>query len=317
LRTLRPAVDLVLDRPRQARSQFIFTEVKGREAIFSQTQKTARAANPGGRVPRRRTRAEPVTITVDTRERYPYRFAHQGAGTVRATVAAGDYAQSTLLIGRLLAAGERKSLDNLAATLSDGALAFQLQRLAELPLAAIVVEARYSGLFKLEHVNGKWLANSSPESKLAIRASRSSSPTHAVMPRTGPTASSPLPSRMQPSRADDGGRSQLTISDHYRLASCVSGGLREPRMWPLRYSAGWRSSITSTLRWASRSATLLASTCAVRVKRPTAHAPAARSTTRASLLRMWVAIGASWSLPTVESMRSASIAEMCVVPSRV
>jgi hypothetical protein len=39
-----PAVDLVLDRPRQARSQFVFTEVKGREAIFWQTQKTARAA---------------------------------------------------------------------------------------------------------------------------------------------------------------------------------------------------------------------------------------------------------------------------------
>jgi hypothetical protein len=52
-----PAVDLVLDRPRQARSQFVFTEVKAREAIFWQTQKTARAANPGGRVPRRRTLA--------------------------------------------------------------------------------------------------------------------------------------------------------------------------------------------------------------------------------------------------------------------
>jgi hypothetical protein len=38
-------------------------------------------------------------------------------------------------------------------------LVFQLQRLAELPLAAIVVEARYSVLFKLEHVNGNWLAD--------------------------------------------------------------------------------------------------------------------------------------------------------------
>jgi ERCC4-type nuclease len=54
---------------------------------------------------------------------------------------------------------ERKSLENLAATLSDGTLAFQLQRLAELTLAAIVVEARYSALFKLEHVNGSWLAD--------------------------------------------------------------------------------------------------------------------------------------------------------------
>jgi hypothetical protein len=59
----------------------------------------------------------------------------------------------------MLAAVERKSLDNLAATLSDGTLAFQLQRLAELPLAALVVEARYGALFKLEHVNGNWLAD--------------------------------------------------------------------------------------------------------------------------------------------------------------
>ena len=152
------AIDLVLDRPRLARSQFVFTQVKGREAIFWQTQKTARAANPGGRIPRRRSLTEPVTITVDTRERYPYRFAQQGVATVRATVPAGDYAVQAP-DGTMLAAVERKSLDNLAATLSDGTLAFQLQRLAELPLAAVVVEARYSALYKLEHVDGNWLAD--------------------------------------------------------------------------------------------------------------------------------------------------------------
>jgi ERCC4 domain len=152
------AIDLVLDRPRLARSQFVFTQVKGREAIFWQTQKTARAANPGGRIPRRRALTDAVTILVDTRERYPYRFAQQAAETVRATVPAGDYAIHAP-DGSLLAAVERKSLENLAATLSDGTLAFQLQRLAELPLAAIVVEARYSALYKLEHVNGSWLAD--------------------------------------------------------------------------------------------------------------------------------------------------------------
>ncbi len=152
------AIDLLLDRPRLARSQFVFTQVKGREAIFWQTQKTARAANPGGRIPRRRSLIGPVTITVDTRERYPYRFAQQPAETVRATVPAGDYAVESP-DGTILAAVERKSLDNLAATLSDGTLAFQMQRLAELPLAAVVIEARYSALFKLEHVNGNWLAD--------------------------------------------------------------------------------------------------------------------------------------------------------------
>jgi ERCC4 domain len=152
------AIDLVLDRPRRARSQFVFTQVKGREAVFWQTQKTARAANPGGRIPRRRTLTQPVTITVDTRERYPYRFAQQAVETVRASVPAGDYAVCSP-DGTMLAAVERKSLDNLAATLSDGTLAFQLQRLAELPLAALVVEARYGALFKLEHVSGNWLAD--------------------------------------------------------------------------------------------------------------------------------------------------------------
>jgi ERCC4-type nuclease len=67
----------------------------------------------------------------------------------------------------VLAAVERKSLDNLAASLSDGTLAFQMQRLSELPLAAVVVEARYSALFKLEHVNGNWLADQL--ARLAVR----------------------------------------------------------------------------------------------------------------------------------------------------
>jgi hypothetical protein len=40
-------IDLVVDRPRLARAQFVFTHVRGREAIFWQTQKIARAANPG------------------------------------------------------------------------------------------------------------------------------------------------------------------------------------------------------------------------------------------------------------------------------
>lgn len=35
-------IDLVLDRPRLARSQFVFTETRGRPAIFWQTQKAAR-----------------------------------------------------------------------------------------------------------------------------------------------------------------------------------------------------------------------------------------------------------------------------------
>jgi hypothetical protein len=152
------AVDLVLDRPRLARSQFVFTQVRGREAIFWQTRKTARAANPGARIPRRRTLAGPVAITIDTRERYPYRFSGHSAETARATLPAGDYAVHAA-DGGILAAVERKTLDDLANSLADGTLAYQLQRLTELPLSAVVIEARYSALHKLDHVDGGWLAD--------------------------------------------------------------------------------------------------------------------------------------------------------------
>jgi ERCC4 domain len=152
------AIDLVLDRPRLARSQFVFTEVRGRPAIFWQTQKTARAANPGGRVPRRRALADGFTVLVDSRERYPYRLAGREVTTERAPLVAGDYAVRGDQ-GELLAAVERKTLEDLASALSEGTLAFQLQRLAELPLAAVVVEGRYPALFKLEREHGTWLAD--------------------------------------------------------------------------------------------------------------------------------------------------------------
>jgi hypothetical protein len=46
-----------------------------------------------------------------------------------------------------------------AAALSDGTLAVQRRRLAERSLAAVVVEAGYSALYKTGHVNGSWLAD--------------------------------------------------------------------------------------------------------------------------------------------------------------
>lgn len=151
-----PAIDLVLDRPRLSRSQFVFTEVRGRSAVFWQTQKTARAANPGARVPRRRA-ASSVTIMVDTRERYPFRFAGRPVHTERVALPAGDYAVGTS--ERLIATVERKTLENFVTCLSDGTMSFQMQRLAEVPLAAIVVEGRYSELFRLEHVDSGWIAD--------------------------------------------------------------------------------------------------------------------------------------------------------------
>ena len=75
IRRRGPVIDLVLARPRLSRSQFVFTESRGRPAIFWQTQKAARAANPGARIPRARALPSGFRVLIDTRERYPYRFA--------------------------------------------------------------------------------------------------------------------------------------------------------------------------------------------------------------------------------------------------
>jgi hypothetical protein len=152
------ASDLVLDRPRLARSQFVFTEVKGRPAIFWQTQKTARPANPGGRVPRRRALASGFTIAVDSRERYGYRFtvgtsAPKGPRSPPVTTPSGTNRASSW--PRWSARAWRTWLPPCRT----GLWAFQMQRLAELPLAAVVVEGRYPALLSSDHVPGAWLGD--------------------------------------------------------------------------------------------------------------------------------------------------------------
>lgn len=150
-----PAVDLVLDRPRRDRSQFVFTELRGRPAIFWQTRTVAMKANPGARVPKRRTVAGAFTIHVDTREKYPYRFAGREVALEKGTVGAGDY--GVRAGERWVAVVERKSLEDFLGALSNGTLAFQLAKLAELPLAAVVVEGRYPKLFGVPRVAEGWL----------------------------------------------------------------------------------------------------------------------------------------------------------------
>jgi ERCC4 domain len=150
------AIDLVLDRPQLARSQFVFTEIRGKPAIWWQTQKTAQSANPGARVPRGRA-AGPLTIAVDTREKYGWKFASQPVALQRRALTAGDYGA---MVGEaVVAVIERKTLDNLASSLSDGSLAFQMQRLAEVGRAAVVVEADYPDLFRSQAGRGSWLAD--------------------------------------------------------------------------------------------------------------------------------------------------------------
>jgi hypothetical protein len=143
------AIDLVLDRPRENRSQFVFTTLpSGREGIFWQTRKVVTTARPGARIPGRRASGlAELVIVVDTREQYPYRFAKQQATTVRGALTAGDYAVSTD-DGTQIAAVERKALADLAGALNNGTLVFELAKLAEVPRAAVVVEDRYGNLLK-------------------------------------------------------------------------------------------------------------------------------------------------------------------------
>jgi hypothetical protein len=156
------AIDLTLDRGRNNRSQFVFTDPRpgrtgGRPLIFWQTARTARRARPGQRAPTRRASGEgTLMIAVDTRERYPYRFADRDVERERRALPCGDYAVQAG--DRLIAAVERKTLEDAIKSLVDGSLAFAMADLAALPAAAVVVEARYSQLLSAPRVQPGWLA---------------------------------------------------------------------------------------------------------------------------------------------------------------
>jgi hypothetical protein len=154
-----PAVDLVLDRGRENRSQLVFTRLKGgREAIFWQSARTAKKARPGVRTPTARASGlDDLEIVVDGRERYPYRFASQQATAARGSLPCGDYGVRR---GEAVAAVvERKSLEDLARSLVDGRLAAQVAELASVPRAAVVVEERYSRIFTLPYVKPGFVAD--------------------------------------------------------------------------------------------------------------------------------------------------------------
>jgi hypothetical protein len=146
------AIDLVLDRARENRSQLIFTRIRGgREAIFWQSARTTKQARPGVRTPTARAAGlDRFVIVVDSHERYPYRFSTQQVDVVRRALPAGDYAVE--LDGRVVAAVERKSLADLVASMTGGRLRYAMGELAALPRAAIVVEDRWSEVFKLTRV---------------------------------------------------------------------------------------------------------------------------------------------------------------------
>lgn len=155
------AVHLVLKRRHRRRSMFIWTESRGRTLVFWRTQQTMQAARPGIRVPTARgLERRTISVAVDYRERYPWRFPHQHASMERRELPAGDY--GVFFGDRLVAVVERKSTTDLMNAISSGTLRMQLAELSSLPRGILVVEGRLSDLVKAEKevgVSAGWLLN--------------------------------------------------------------------------------------------------------------------------------------------------------------
>lgn len=152
---------VVLDRPSRKRCEFLVLkrERKGEgapyEQIFFRTESGIRAHRSRARVELLPSAAPALTVAVDSGERYPWRFP--GATVVRRKLATGDYA--ALDGGREIAVVERKSFDNLLGDVgSIQALHHQLEDLARLPAAALVVEAQYGDFLDDRRLAGRWPA---------------------------------------------------------------------------------------------------------------------------------------------------------------
>ncbi len=144
------AIDLVLDRARENRSQFVFTRARGRDVVFWQSARTRKQARPNVAVPTARASGRRLEIVVDTRERYAWKFSAQQATTSRRALTVGDYAVE--VGGEVMAVVERKSIEDLVSTIVGGKLWTLLAAMSATTYAALVVDDRYSAIFKLTHV---------------------------------------------------------------------------------------------------------------------------------------------------------------------
>lgn len=146
------AIDLIVDRPRLSRSQFVITRARGREMIFWQSPRTTRQARAGIHIPTARAHGQVLEILIDSGEKYPYRFSGQQARTSRQRLPAGDYA--VRVEDAVVAAVERKTIDDLISSMVTGRMKFLMADLAALPRAAVVVEEGYSKIFKHPNAAG-------------------------------------------------------------------------------------------------------------------------------------------------------------------
>ncbi|HZP95064.1 MAG TPA: ERCC4 domain-containing protein [Candidatus Limnocylindria bacterium] len=154
------AIHLVLRRRSNRRSLFVWTRARGREVVFWRSAASLAAARPGIRAPAARGLEGPLAIAVDSRERYPWRFAGKPATLERRDLPVGDYA--IVEEGRVVAAVERKRIADLATAAVSGGLRLAVAELARLPHGAIAVEGRWSDLLKVAAqapTRAGWLVN--------------------------------------------------------------------------------------------------------------------------------------------------------------
>lgn len=145
------AIGIEVDRTRESRSQFVITQARGREMIFWQSARTSKVARPNVAIPTARASGvADMEIIVDTRERYAWKFSTQQATTTKEALKVGDY--GVKVDDELIAVVERKSLTDFTSSLTSGKLDYRLADLEQVPRAVVLVEDRYSAIFKLEHV---------------------------------------------------------------------------------------------------------------------------------------------------------------------
>ncbi len=158
------SIDLVLDRYRENRSMFVFTKARGRDVIFWQSARTTKQSRPSVTTPTARASGQIFNIVVDSHETYPWKFTKQQATTTRRALTVGDYAVEHN--GAVLAVVERKSLVDFVSTLTTGKLSYLLAALSATPHAALVIEDRYSAVFKLERVRPAVVAEGIAEAQV-------------------------------------------------------------------------------------------------------------------------------------------------------
>ncbi len=248
------AVHLVLERRQRRRSLFVWTTSRrGRPLIFWRSPRSMRGARPGIRVPQARALEGPLTVATDTRERYPWRFTNHAARILRRHLPIGDY--GIFRGNRLVAAVERKSVEDLATSAVSGTLVFVLQELSTLPYAAMVVEGRLSDLMKREEVRPGWLLNiiatlqvQFPRVNWMFAETRKIAEDYAyrwlaAVARTAPGRPEP------PAEADlEDSSEPLPVLDPYLRQATAAAEAREGKVWTSRdYAARFRVSRSTAL----------------------------------------------------------------------